>query len=423
VSYGGGHAALLAPVAGELCRRQDWRVSVLGLTTGRRRYEVQGLRVLGFVDFLSADDSHARELGERLTADVDAVSSGVGAQETVAYLGLCMADLIDEVGEAQAWAAYNERGRHAFRPDRTMLRILSTLKPDVVVSTNSPKSERSALEVSARLGIPTVMCPDLFCDPAWEIYKPLKADNYCVISHLAQENLVRHHGALADAVALTGHPAFDKSSVGGQRECRGRVAADLGIEMTGRCYVWATSPDGIDPAHPPLGSSDSIAALRELSASQSLVANRRTILVKPHPSEAAGPYQELLAGIPGVHVVPPGYDSNAVIRASDGVVVCSVSTLIIDSLALGTATVAVGVRRPSLRSALPWEDIGVPFIDEREALRRFWARDDPFEMVPPRQLDLRVELGRLCSGAAVRVADVVARVGGVPKSLESRQAQ
>jgi hypothetical protein len=66
-------------------------------------------------------------------------------QETVAYLGLSMADLIADVGPEEAELAYRQFGRQAFLPVRTLDRILRQVAPDLVVCTNSPRAERAAV--------------------------------------------------------------------------------------------------------------------------------------------------------------------------------------------------------------------------------------------------------------------------------------
>ena len=61
-----------------------------------------------------------------------------------------LADLHDRLGEAAARQLYEERGRWAFHPIGFMRRLMTKLKPDVVVATNSPRSEAAARSASGQ---------------------------------------------------------------------------------------------------------------------------------------------------------------------------------------------------------------------------------------------------------------------------------
>jgi hypothetical protein len=90
-----------------------------------------------------------------------------------------------------------------------MRRLIDTLQPDVVVATNSPRSEQAALEVARERGIPAVGMVDLFgLDSDTYVMRETKPDWTCVISDVVRERLIVR-GFPADGVVITGNPAFD----------------------------------------------------------------------------------------------------------------------------------------------------------------------------------------------------------------------
>ena len=207
VSYGSGHVRMVVPVARAL-QSTDWAQStVLGLTTAAAVVRDAGLPLLQFKDFVTDDDALALDLGRLL---LDEAGGGViDAQESVAYLGLSFADLVQQHGLDQARALYRQKGRHAFLPVTLLERILRRVAPDVVVTTNSPRSECAAVLAARNLGIPAVCLVDLFgVDEMQRLVRPEFADAICVLN----DNVRRHviaAGRDASQVHATGNPAFD----------------------------------------------------------------------------------------------------------------------------------------------------------------------------------------------------------------------
>jgi hypothetical protein len=208
VTYGGGHVGMVLPVIRELERllpNVDCRI--MALTTGHLR--ARAVRpTLGYRDFLHlVDTAAACTWGERLAQGN--TSPDVPMDETIAYLGINYLDLIAQHGEAGAAEVYRQRGRYAFRPLRFMRRVIETVRPDVVVATNSPRSEQAALESGRGLGVPTVGMVDLFgLDSDPYVLRETRPDWTCVISEVVRQRLLAR-GFPAAGVAVTGNPAFD----------------------------------------------------------------------------------------------------------------------------------------------------------------------------------------------------------------------
>jgi hypothetical protein len=94
-------------------------------------------------------------------------------------------------------------------PLNFMRRLLDHLQPDVVVTTNSPRSEEAAIAVAFELGIPSVCMVDLF-SPAGDPFldRNLYADALTTISDYGKSNLVAG-GVPSERIHVTGSPAFD----------------------------------------------------------------------------------------------------------------------------------------------------------------------------------------------------------------------
>lgn len=212
VSYGGGHVEMCLPVMRALrALVPACEARLLALTTAAGVARRAGEQPLGFADFLPDEDrQQALRYGERLLGDQQ--HPDVAREESLAYLGLNFLEWVEELGEEAAWQRWRERGRQGFKPVRFMHRVLSQLRPDVVVATNSPRSEQAALEAAVALGIPTLSMVDLFAlpgDPYRE--RRVHADRIAVLSESTRHNLVEA-GVAAARIVVTGNPAFDALS-------------------------------------------------------------------------------------------------------------------------------------------------------------------------------------------------------------------
>lgn len=204
--YGSGHVRMVVPVANALREAGLAQVQVLGLTTAAPVVRAAGLPLVQFKDFLERGDDAALAKGRELAAAMGPLDDPA---ESAAYLGLCHAELQAEVGADEARRRYAQLARQAFLPVRALERILRRLKPDLVVTTNSPRAERAAVIAARGLGIPAVCMVDLFAvDEVRWIGAADYAQKVCVLNEGVREFLVAA-GRRADQVVVTGNPAFD----------------------------------------------------------------------------------------------------------------------------------------------------------------------------------------------------------------------
>lgn len=207
VAYGGGHVAMLAPIASALLEAKRPFV-FLALTTARATLDSLSIPSIGFRDLTGAMDMDVQAWG-RILADELPDGGSVSFEESVSYLGLNFRELVQDVGEVEAWKRYRTFGRHSFLPVRTMEHAISMIKPDVVVTTNSPRVEQAAILAARRLSIPSICAVDLFAlqEIQW-IGKPNYADCICVLNEQVRDFFL-DNGRQPEEVIVTGNPAFD----------------------------------------------------------------------------------------------------------------------------------------------------------------------------------------------------------------------
>lgn len=207
VTYGSGHVRMVLPLALAVRAAGLAEPVVLALTTAAVPVRQSGLPMLQFKDFLREDDEVSRGHGERLLAALP--TPAIDPAESLAYLGLCYAELEAQVGAEQARLRYARDGRQAFLPVQTLMRMLRSVNPDLVLATNAPRAERAAIMAARQLGLPAVCVVDLFgIDEIGWLGAPDYADQVCVLNASVKQFLLSH-GRSESQVSVTGNSAFD----------------------------------------------------------------------------------------------------------------------------------------------------------------------------------------------------------------------
>ena len=284
VSYGGGHIGMVLPVIRELeALLPGVQCTLLALTTGHLKAQAARPDTLGYRNFLHLVDADAaRAWGERLSEGN--TSPDVPRDETIAYLGINYLDLIAQYGETGAADLYCEQGRYGFRPLHFMRAVMDALQPDAVVATNSPRSERAALDAAGERGLPTIGMVDMFGldSDTYVLHQPKPAWT-CVISEGVRQRLIAR-GFLAESVAVTGNPAFDGlSSIANAEKAQTFVERQGWQGLTPILWTGHLEPtDASDPmfAGPRLGLKVEH-ALRDLIR----VRDDLALIVRYHPNE------------------------------------------------------------------------------------------------------------------------------------------
>jgi hypothetical protein len=211
VSYGGGHATMVAPVVKAL-KNDNFNIQVLGLTMAGQTFSREQIPYLGFQDFLNLNDHEALKIGQELAKKMHADHTGIPLQESIAYLGLSYMDLVGRVGRVEAEKQFAEIGRQAFCPISILERVFDRIMPDVLVTTNSPRAEEAARIVANRRGVPVVVLTDLLGDDSENLFpRPMNVKHLCTTCETALNRYKKSRIVNAEQYHLVGNPAIDRA--------------------------------------------------------------------------------------------------------------------------------------------------------------------------------------------------------------------
>lgn len=380
VAYGGGHITMVAPVVRELALR-GVECHVLALTTGYRKAQQLGLQPLGYRDFSHLVPSLERVLewgAERLSGnqhpDVDRLESQL-------YLGINFAQWVRDHGQAQAVSMYATLGRRGFYPLDFMGAVLREVKPDLVVTTNSPRSEQAAVEAAFGLSIPTLSMVDLFVRPSDAFcQRPRYADKLTVISAEVKQ-VLQSIGIASSRIVATGNPAFDTLA---SQEVR-RQALDfrqrLGWE--GRKVVMFAG-HGEDFPDTPLAWRGTRLGIEVTSQLLGWVEQNedRALIVRYHPSESHLFPQ--LAPHASVHRSEPSLEPlHPVLLASD-IVVVQTSTVGLEASLAGCAVLCLKFAPSVRQSSYNYAELGLAQpVESLPELIRTLDSDTPLRRIDP----------------------------------------
>lgn len=335
VAYGGGHVAMLAPVARAL-RARGRPVVVLALTTAGPYLERAGIDYVSYRDLPDANSEDVLAYGRRLTAGMPA-GGEVPLAESIAYMGLNYRELVACHGSEAAAQLYASKGRQAFLPIGLFERWFAQLRPSLVVATNSPRSEQAALEAAARLGIASICAVDIFGlqEIQW-IRKPGYASRICVLNEQVREMFLAQ-GCLPEQVVVTGNPAFERLQLEAARAAGHSLRASKGWTADETVLLWASQ---VEPEQHPFADRKGDPTLpRRIEASlRRFVAQNSgyRLVVRYHPSERV----EFEQGQERVELSRVGEDLVALLHAVNVVIVMS-STVGLEAHLVGRPVLSV----------------------------------------------------------------------------------
>jgi hypothetical protein len=238
-SYGGGHTAIIAKLATALCQRGD-DAEVIGFTTAYREFRRQGIAAHSVVRLIDpTEDAYWLSLAQKYVGESH--HRDIMREEALAYFAIGIRDLAEEIGEEPALEKFRTDGRRAFEPIRVMRRYLQRTRPDIVITTTSPRAELALLKAARIESIPSLAVGDLFLlkESQW-ILHPDYAENLAVLSSEVASRLISE-GFPSDSVRVTGNPAFDDLVRSPYHDARrAEVRSKLGVE--GKTVVLFCSP-------------------------------------------------------------------------------------------------------------------------------------------------------------------------------------
>ncbi|MGC8702269.1 MAG: UDP-glycosyltransferase [Thiomonas sp.] len=289
VAYGGGHIAMMLPVLRALrARRADLQITLLALTTAARVARDAGETPLGYADLLHMlspiEQAQALALGRALLPGN--THPDIAEAETMAYLGINAWDLQQQFGVEAAQALLDTKGRHGFHPLHFFRRVLKHLEPDLVLATNSPRSEFAVVDAATELGIPSLLMLDLFALPGDAFAARTRyPSRVCVLSEAVRDNLVAAGWPQA-IIAVTGNPAFDTINTPHAR-AQGAALRESLASPQQRLILLALQPEPETHAASPGQRGDPTLPQRVLQACIACVRQHPDwrLIVRPHPSQ------------------------------------------------------------------------------------------------------------------------------------------
>ncbi len=337
VTYGGGHAAALAPVA-QLLRQRDVPVTILGLTTAGGYFNRMGLASLGVKDLVEHVPGYefAVATGERLVEGRPR-HSAVSAEETAAYMGVGYTALEKWAGVEDAKRLFVRSDRQAFRPVDFFVRLFEIAPPAALVGTNSPRSERAAFEAARDRGIPALCLVDLYA--AFEIEwcaSEKYADRICVLNDAVRDQFIER-GVPPAKVTVTGNPSFDRIGRLDANALRRQYREKLGLDGDDRLLVCISQPE--PERHPFSGVTGETSLPTDIErkfAAAFAHDNKVHLVFRLHPSEDRGPSVDGARLRYGTVEEP----LDDILCAADCVVTCS-STVGLEAAMLGVPVVQI----------------------------------------------------------------------------------
>lgn len=208
VTYGGGHVNIVIPIVREIEKHNNMDYQILALTTAIPYLENSGLKYKTLLDYLPIlqNNKEIINIGNKLASEYHNSDAGFSIEQTSAYLGCSMYDLIKKLGEKKALEKFEIEGRKAFCPTSIIKQILKIEKPDIVVTTVPYRMEKAAVLEAKELGIKTVFIHDLHFVKQNYLYNIVDAN--FVMNEFVKDELIGY-GVAESKIYVTGQPAFD----------------------------------------------------------------------------------------------------------------------------------------------------------------------------------------------------------------------
>lgn len=319
VTYGGGHARMVIPVVKAL-HAIGIDTVCLALTSAASIFESEGLAYIGYKDLLTKHDGEALRWGKKLAAIHHNPASGIDEDESIAYLGLSYYDTVLRFGEEEAAARMQRMGRRAFNPVAIMQRAIHTYKPDMVLATNSPRSETAIIEAARLENIPSMSMVDLVGTYSGN---PMQADYITVLAHDFIDAMKAHYGEKPHQQFLvTGNPAFDPIfDARGPIDRAWRAQHLPSLPADAKALLWIDTPVhyNVETRSPIARDARAITAdLDQLAAATAACGAH--LLVRPHPSQTAQIFIDWINATNHPHVsYVASLPLHPLLRASDAV--------------------------------------------------------------------------------------------------------
>lgn len=341
VAYGGGHLNVLLPIA-KLLEKSSIEHILFAPTLAGAMARSANVPYKAYRDYKHLVNwQKAEVLGQNLISKNMNLDPRISKDESIAYMGINYLENVGRYGEEFSSRLYQKAQRHSFLPIDFMKKLIESEEIDIVVATNSPKSERAALIAAQELGIPSIRIEDLFIETNLHqmIFNrigkldygrsigqfTLSPNQVCVMCEYAKELFVTNGPMMGidvpqSRVIVTGQPIFDELD----RKMQIPATRKLFSQQPGRkVVVWAHQN----------GTLDENQVIDMLSSWSAAVDERVDFVIKVHPNFSTDEVKKLVSRFAqraNIHVITSQIETNHLIWNSD-LVVAQESTVLIQA--------------------------------------------------------------------------------------------
>ena len=202
IAYGGGHMNIILSIY-NILKKSNLNLKIFALTSAIEQCKKQKIPFESYKDYISDIDiekykkKYKYQILENHNDDYDIL-------DTIAYVGKNLEEIERLWGYKNSIIKYNIKKRHSFFPFDFMKNVIKKNNPDLLIATNSPKSEYASVVAAKSLGIKTIQIDDLNGDS----FMPFVSDFICANTKYSIPEIVSK-GVDPKKIIVTGNPYFD----------------------------------------------------------------------------------------------------------------------------------------------------------------------------------------------------------------------
>lgn len=240
VTYGGGHVNIINQILLKSKSIKSFEIHIITLTSAKNKIFNQDYKIYNLIDFKeifsSQENLKINHYGNILLNENHNPESAISIEESIFYLGTSMYDLVIRKGEKMAFEDYRYNGRQSFFPVNIMEKIINYIKPNLLLTTNSPRFEAASIMACKKLLIPSVQILDLFGDD----FPTPSADYIIVMSDRVKQKLKKY--IKKSKILSLGQPALLKTISDVAQRKSSQIKKEIGLNNNTKVITFATSP-------------------------------------------------------------------------------------------------------------------------------------------------------------------------------------
>lgn len=215
VCYGAGHVKIIENIYNELIKEKNLKIEILALTTAQNYLKEKKIPYKKIENYYKKyEETNIFEIGKKF---IENLKLEYNDFESILYYGYSISELYEKFGEVTTIEAYKKYGRWIFLPINFAKKVLEYEKPDILITTTSPRMEKAFLLAAKYKNIKSIYIDDMLgLDNNTKIeiieylndknYEPNFGDYNFVSCEYAKENLLKF---TKNKIIVTGQPNFD----------------------------------------------------------------------------------------------------------------------------------------------------------------------------------------------------------------------